>query len=95
MSRQHAAQVVPDVPHVPLQDSWYAYDDLFTMLDTYDDPMSEAVRRDRDGIMRAGGYKIEEAWERALRTAVAGLDMMPLEGLHAPGVTADAAMASA
>lgn len=30
--------------------------------------------------MRAGGYIIEEAWERALRCAVAGLDLEPLKG---------------
>ena len=30
--------------------------------------------------MRAGGYRIEEAWERALRSAVAGLDLQPLIG---------------
>ena len=30
--------------------------------------------------MRAGGYIIEEAWERALRSAVAGLDLQPLVG---------------
>lgn len=31
--------------------------------------------------MRAGGYMVEEAWERALRSAVAGLDLAPLQGL--------------
>jgi CDK-activating kinase assembly factor MAT1 len=31
--------------------------------------------------MRAGGYRVEEAWERALRSAVAGLDVMPLSGM--------------
>ena len=74
--------VVPDVPHVPIQDDWYAYEDKFTLRDTYDDPVSEAVRRDREGIMRAGGYRVEEAWERAIRFAVADLDLAPLQGLH-------------
>lgn len=46
----------------------------------YHDPMSEPVRKDKEGIMRAGGYRIEEAWERALRSAVAGLDLQPLSG---------------
>lgn len=73
--------VVADVPHVPLQDDWYTYEDKFVLRDDYDDPASEAVRRDRDGIMRAGGYRVEEAWERALRSAVAGLEIMPLQGL--------------
>lgn len=81
--------VVPDVPHVPIQDDWYAYEDRFTLQDTYDDPVSEAVRRDREGIMRAGGYRVEQAWERAIRFAVAGLDLAPLQGLHA---TADPAV---
>ncbi|KAF7796875.1 hypothetical protein EIP86_008060 [Pleurotus ostreatoroseus] len=72
---------VPDVPHVPIQDSWYAYEDWFNLLETYEDPTSEAVRRDREGIMRAGGYRVEEAWERALRCAVAGLEIPPLQGM--------------
>ncbi|OCH87413.1 CDK-activating kinase assembly factor [Obba rivulosa] len=103
--RSRAAQstVVPDVPHVPLQDNWYAYEDMFTLRDNYDDPASEAVRRDREGIMRAGGYRVEQAWERALRCAVAGLEIMPLEGLHStasdpaavPGAGGDVVMASA
>jgi CDK-activating kinase assembly factor MAT1 len=33
--------------------------------------------------MKAGGYRVEEAWERAIRYAVAGLDLLPLQGLHA------------
>lgn len=78
--RSRAAQstVIPDVPHVPLQDDWYAYEDKFTLRDNYDDPVSEAVRRDREGIMRAGGYRVEEAWQRALTFAVAGLDLRPV-----------------
>ena len=80
-SRTAQTAVVADVPHVPFQDDWYTYDDMFVLRDDYDDPASEAVRRDRDGIMRAGGYRVEEAWERALRSAVAGLEIMPLQGL--------------
>ncbi len=53
--------------------------------------------------MRAGGYLVEEAWERALRCAVAGLDVRPLSGirntdgssLSAPSETLDITMASA
>ncbi|KAG1904120.1 CDK-activating kinase assembly factor MAT1-domain-containing protein [Suillus fuscotomentosus] len=82
--RARAAQstVIPDPPHVPLQDDWYAYDDLYTIRDQYDDMYSDAVRKDREGIMRAGGYRVEEAWDRALRCAVAGLDLLPLSGLN-------------
>ncbi|KAI0336377.1 CDK-activating kinase assembly factor [Cubamyces sp. BRFM 1775] len=84
--RSRAAQstVVPDVPHVPLQDNWYTYDDMFKMRSTYHDPVSDAVRRDRDGIMRAGGYMVEQAWERALRFAVAGLEIMPVSDNPSP-----------
>jgi CDK-activating kinase assembly factor MAT1 len=81
--RSRAAQstTVPDVPHVPLQDDWYAYDDMFEMRGGYEDRASEAVRKDREGIMRAGGYRVEDAWERALRSAVAGLVVQPLGGI--------------
>lgn len=88
--------MVPDVPHVPLQDDWYAYEDAFVLKVTYDDRISEAVRQDREGIMRAGGYRVEDAWERALRSAVAGLDVLPLIGLDTPAEdTGDLVMASA
>ncbi|KAI6110041.1 CDK-activating kinase assembly factor [Pisolithus sp. B1] len=78
--RSRAAQstTIPDVPHVPLQDDWYAYEDMYTKLDRYDDMYSEAVRQDQEGIMKAGGYKVEEAWERALRSAVTALFLPPL-----------------
>ena len=82
--RSRAAQstVVPDAPHVPLDDDWYAYEDLFEVRNGgYQDFLSEAVRKDREGIMRGGGYRIEEAWQRALRSAVAALDLPPLSGL--------------
>lgn len=82
--RSRAAQsAVPDVPHVPLQDDWYAYKDKFLLRqEGYEDPTSEAVRRDREGIMCAGGYVVEQSWERAVRCAVAGLDIQPLVGQH-------------
>lgn len=76
-----APSAIPDVPHVPMQDSWYVYDDMFVMRGVYEDRASEAVRKDREGLMRAGGYRVEDAWERALRSAVAGLDVTPLAGL--------------
>jgi CDK-activating kinase assembly factor MAT1 len=94
--------VVPDVPHVPLLDAYYAYEDLYRLRSSYFDPASEAVRRDKEGIMRAGGYCIEEAWERALRCAVAGLDIPTLGDAPVPHpqestaarLNADVAMAS-
>lgn len=84
---------VKEMRHVPLQDDWYAYEDMFALKDgEYDDIASEAVRRDREGIMRGGGYKIEEAWERAIRTAVASLDLAPLSGLGDEDASGDVAM---
>ena len=78
-ARSALQNAIQDVPHVPIQDDWYAYEDRYTLRSAgYYDPSSEAVRRDREGIMRAGGYMVEEAWERALRCAVAGLDITPL-----------------
>jgi CDK-activating kinase assembly factor MAT1 len=101
-SRAALSAVVPDVPHVPLTDSYHAYEDLYSVRPSYFDPASEAVRRDKEGIMRAGGYFIEEAWERALRCAVAGLEIPSLSGVStshtqeptASGLNADVAMAS-
>jgi len=95
---------VPDQPHVPLLDAYYAYEDLYGLRSAYFDPASDAVRRDKEGIMRAGGYRVEEAWERALRYAVAGLDitaplgdvsvLLPQEAISRR-VDADVVMASA
>jgi CDK-activating kinase assembly factor MAT1 len=89
-ARAGRSAAIPDVPHVPLQDDWYAYEDKFTLRNGgYNDFMSEAVRKDREGIMRGGGYKVEEAWERALRSAVAALDLPPLPSLdtvHLPAL---------
>src|SRR5262249_46062610 len=79
LKARSAKTTIPDEPHIPLQDDYYAYENLFTLQpEGYDDIFSEAVRQDREGIMRAGGYIVEEAWERALRYAVAGLDLRPL-----------------
>ncbi|PPQ74207.1 hypothetical protein CVT26_004498 [Gymnopilus dilepis] len=81
--RTRAATDIPDIPHVPFNDNYYSYDDKYELRPGgFDDFFSEAVRKDREGIMRAGGYRIEEAWERALRCAVAGLDLPPLVGLE-------------
>lgn len=41
--------------------------------------MSDVIRSDADGRVRAGGYRVEEAWERALRCAVMGLEIAPLD----------------
>ena len=104
-SRAVQSAVVPDQPHVPLQDDFYAYEDMYALRSgsCYFDPASDAVRRDKEGIMRAGGYRLEEAWERALRSAVAGLDIPPPDGVLtsrlepsvAGGLDMDVEMASA
>lgn len=87
--RSRAAQstTVPDVPHVPLQDDLYAYEDMYTLRDNYDDLYSEAVREDREGVMRAGGYRVQEAWDRAVRLAVTALFLPPLAGVSQPDIT--------
>ncbi|KAF8580693.1 CDK-activating kinase assembly factor [Ramaria rubella] len=80
-SRAAIASTIPDVPHEALTDDWYAYDDKYVVRTYYDDPQSESVRADREGVMRAGGYRVDEAWERAIRMAVAGLEIAPLQGM--------------
>jgi CDK-activating kinase assembly factor MAT1 len=67
-----------DTPHVPFTDNLYCYEDKFQLRDSYLDPLSEWAR-DNQGLMRAGGFRHEDAWERAIRFAVAGLDLAPLE----------------
>lgn len=81
-TRAQASISVPDVPHVPFVDNVYSYDDKISIINDYLDPASELVRKDPEGIMRAGGYRVEEAWGRALRTAMAGLEILPLEDLQ-------------
>ncbi|GJE86955.1 CDK-activating kinase assembly factor [Phanerochaete sordida] len=93
--RTNQGAVVADEPHVPLADAWYAYDDKYAVRDTYFDPLSEDVRRDKDKVFRAGGYRVEEAWERALRFAVASLDLAPLQGLHSTAVAVEPPVISA
>lgn len=82
LKARNSKAAIPDEPHVPLQDDYYAYEDMYVLQpDGYEDPFSEAVRKDHEGIMRGGGYMVEEAWVRALRSAVAGLNLAPLIGL--------------
>lgn len=91
-NRAAISKVVPDMPHVTLTDEWWDYSDRFVMRTDYDDPWSAAVREDREGIMRAGGYRVQEVWERALRSAVAGLEIAPLHlSQQPPDVTMTAA----
>ncbi|KAH7914677.1 CDK-activating kinase assembly factor MAT1-domain-containing protein [Hygrophoropsis aurantiaca] len=94
-SRAARSTTIPDVPHIPLQDDWYAYEDAYVLMNSYEDPYSEAVRKDRDGIMRAGGYRVDQAWERAVRSAVMGLDLLPLteQGSFSNSCPADIVMA--
>jgi len=80
---------IKDEPHVPMQDEWYAYEDLYTLQPQgYNDMYSTAVRKDRDGVMRGGGYMVEQSWDRAIRSAVAGLTLPPLEGSRGTGLPA-------
>lgn len=74
------AEAAVDVPHVPITDHWSAETHRFTLKESYDDALSAAVRADPRGVMRAGGYIIEQAWGRALSCGVMGLDIPPLRG---------------
>lgn len=90
--RQTPVSTVPDVPHVPITDNWYSYDDEFTLRKDYNDAASAAALADREGIMRAGGYRVDEAWERAIRMAIAGLEISPLQGLDYGVLPAESAV---
>lgn len=79
--RPAPVSTVPDVPHVPFTDNWYSYNNEYSLRKDYDDAASAAVSVDREGIMRAGGYRVNEAWERAIKMAIAGLEISPLQGL--------------
>ncbi|KAG8865295.1 TFIIH/NER complex subunit [Tulasnella sp. 330] len=80
LSRSRGAlPTAKDVPHVPLQDDWYAFEDKYIVRSDYLDPLSEPIRYDTDGKMRAGGYRVVEVWERALRCAVMGLEITPMQ----------------
>ncbi|GAB1521657.1 TFIIH/NER complex subunit [Rhizoctonia solani] len=74
------AEAAVDVPHVPITDHWSAGTHRFTLKESYDDALSIGVRADPRGVMRAGGYMIEQAWSRALSCGVMGLDIPPLRG---------------
>ncbi|KIY65207.1 CDK-activating kinase assembly factor [Cylindrobasidium torrendii FP15055 ss-10] len=96
LAHRNRGKVVQDLPHVPLQDNIDCYETkVHVRMDGYDDFFSEAVRKDREGIMRGGGYRVEEAWGRALRCAMAGLDVMPQSGLETPAILGDGDIAMA
>lgn len=78
------AEAAVDVPHVPITDSWSAETHRFTLKESYDDALSIGVRADPRGVMRAGGYIIEQAWSRAISCGVMGLDIPPLRGEAPP-----------
>lgn len=72
-----------DEPHVPFTDDWDDCHDRFSLRlpgdqSPYYDPTTIEVRKDVEGKYRAGGYMLEEVWERALRSAVMALDITPL-----------------
>ncbi|QRV74789.1 RNA polymerase II transcription factor B subunit 3 [Ceratobasidium sp. AG-Ba] len=89
------AEAAVDVPHVPITDIWSAETNRFTLRDSYDDALSAGVRADPKGVMRAGGYIIEQAWSRALSCGVMGLDIPPLRGESSAPAQSDADMVSA
>ncbi|KAG8748170.1 TFIIH/NER complex subunit [Ceratobasidium sp. 414] len=89
------AEAAIDVPHIPITDTWSAETQRFTLRDSYDDALSAGVRADPKGVMRAGGYIIEQAWSRALSCGVMGLDIPPLRGESSTSAHSDADMVPA
>lgn len=83
---------VKDEPHVPFTDDWYTHQDKFVLRTQYGDPGTDALVRDLVGrdVLRAGGYDIREAWDRAIRTSVVGLAVQPI-----PNTSPESAMLSA
>lgn len=72
---------IPDPPHKPLIDDWYAYEDKYVLRREYQDGVMDHISEDVLRQMRIGGYRVEDAWDRAIRYAVAGLESQPLVGL--------------
>jgi CDK-activating kinase assembly factor MAT1 len=81
LKRRPGEPAIPDPPHKPLADDWYAYEDKYVLRRDYEDSVSEDIRTNLEHLMLAGGYRVEEAWDRAIRYAVAGLETTPLMGL--------------
>jgi CDK-activating kinase assembly factor MAT1 len=77
LMRSRMTSAIADPPYQPLADNWWDYSDLYTLRNDYDDPMSDIVRSDINGVFRAGGYIVQEAWTRAISSALAGIDMLP------------------
>ncbi|KIM32149.1 hypothetical protein M408DRAFT_326806 [Serendipita vermifera MAFF 305830] len=80
-NKRRGEALIPDPPHKPLADDWYDYGDKYVLRRDYDDAVSELVRGDMERLALAGGYRVEDAWNRAVRYAVAGLETTPLVGL--------------
>lgn len=82
-NNSHRNTFAKDEPHVPFTDDWDDCHDKFKLRlpgdqSPYYDPMTIEVRKDAEGKYRAGGFMVEEVWERTLRCAVMGLDIAPL-----------------
>ena len=86
LKRREGPAAIPDPPHKPLSDDIYAYEDKYVLRRDYVDSASEDIRGRLEKVSRAGGYRLEDAWERAIRCAVSGLEISPLVGL--PGLSA-------
>lgn len=77
-------------PEDPMEDYdmlWYDYRDLFELRradQPYRDEVSESALRDVKRI--AGGFDVRTSvWERSIRSAVMGLTVRPLSGVHEEG----------
>lgn len=79
--RRSAASQAPTGPPPPYKDSFYSYDDRYTMLDSYDDPSTAQIRLDKDNVVKAAGFSVTETWERAVRGAVGGVGVEVPRGI--------------
>ncbi|KAL7414142.1 CDK-activating kinase assembly factor MAT1-domain-containing protein [Mrakia frigida] len=79
--RRSAATQAPAGPPPPYKDPYDSYETLYTMMESYDDPSTARLREDKDGTIEAGGWSVQETWERAVKGAVAGLGTGVRRGL--------------
>lgn len=78
--KKRTAPQAPAGPLPPYRDPYDSYESLFTLLPDYVDPATAGIREDAQGVFRAGGFRVSEVWERAVRGAVCGLGVAVLRG---------------
>jgi CDK-activating kinase assembly factor MAT1 len=90
-SKGDASSLHANEPFKALDDNYYSHSDRFILSSSvpvpglgpsaggsggYGDPGTDALLRDTGAdVLRAGGYRLSEAQERAIRTSIAGLSL--------------------